>query len=178
MRFGSYPWLYHQLKVSFIHVSMKEIGLHALWIIPQLWCSLLPHGPTLAPEEYTLLIVQAPKLTRDCPSCCITWHIKFSFLETLILPPEIDFLQNNPASSLMSELTESNSRTHLDRDRGGLVFHRKRPDGNWLVKKSLANRFGMWDIPSLKETGMFWKRSTFGRRLWRSHLPSSAYIFL
>lgn len=54
----------------------------------------------------SIAFIQAPQLKRDGPNCCILCYIKFVSLGILILPPETGFLQDNPTSRLMSELTK------------------------------------------------------------------------
>lgn len=68
---------------------------HMMW--------LLPHGSNPAHVECNPAFAQPPKLKRDCPRCCLTFYIQFLSLGLLILPPEVDFSQNNPVSSLRSD---------------------------------------------------------------------------
>ena len=50
------------------------------------------------------------------------------------------------------------------------------PHEECLLKKLLAEGFGNWGVPALEEIGMFWESNTFGVRIWRFCLPSSACV--
>ena len=107
----------------------------------------LPHSSNFAHVKCVLAFIQAPKLHKvRLPK--VLHHVLYmvSIFRVLILLPEIDFLQNNPANSkLMSESTESNLRAHLNRQRRAWFS-----TANWLMQAFLGKEIAGCLIPSLR----------------------------
>lgn len=90
------------------------------------WCASPPWSQTCLCGGHARFYSDSQARERNCSRCCITLCTQFLSLGILLLPAEIDFLENNPVSRLMSDQLRIIHR-HVWAEEG-FVFHGKMPD--------------------------------------------------